>query len=197
MLILHIVKKEIPLTELSDLFAGYCSATVKGWHVLVHITYRDAINVPISLVFRETSVVVSDLHNAWRQRTHRRHRSDKVLEFVGLTKSTDDEKLTLSCPLRDDLLVKLSKGQRMALSLPLEGSDVHVDEARPLLAAYLASPNAEIQLFDRILYQPRKPITFELSPHTAKTLGTTCYWKFPLPVSRPLQESLNLISRLD
>eukprot|EP01054_Gregarina_sp_Poly1_P006684 Gregarina_sp_Poly_1__6683@NODE_35_length_18769_cov_73_980644_g30_i0_p10_GENE_NODE_35_length_18769_cov_73_980644_g30_i0NODE_35_length_18769_cov_73_980644_g30_i0_p10_ORF_typecomplete_len214_score11_65_NODE_35_length_18769_cov_73_980644_g30_i015672208 len=191
---LHVVKRRIPLTELSDLFAGLSQPRVEGWQIIIHISYENRCDIPIPLVFRETSVLIKDGNRTWRHRSGKRNKSDKVMEIFGLTKSTDDDKLILSCPLRDDLVVKLSKGQRLALGLPVDGPDVHIDAVRPVLSAYLANPGADIQLFDRILYQSQKPILFNLDPEHAKVMRTTLYWKFAVPISRPLQESLDLIA---
>eukprot|EP01053_Blabericola_migrator_P008075 Blabericola_migrator_1__8074@NODE_4152_length_1305_cov_309_972536_g2571_i0_p1_GENE_NODE_4152_length_1305_cov_309_972536_g2571_i0NODE_4152_length_1305_cov_309_972536_g2571_i0_p1_ORF_typecomplete_len141_score21_88_NODE_4152_length_1305_cov_309_972536_g2571_i0284706 len=116
------------------------------------------------------------------------------MEIVGLSRSVDDDKLTLTCPFRDDLIVKLSKGQRLALALPLEGPDIHMDEVRSLLAAYLATRGSDVQIFDRILYQAQRPVPFDLDTCHARVSNDAFYWRFELPVSHQLQESLNLIA---
>eukprot|EP01055_Gregarina_sp_Pseudo9_P003700 Gregarina_sp_Pseudo_9__3699@NODE_384_length_2978_cov_19_824430_g348_i1_p2_GENE_NODE_384_length_2978_cov_19_824430_g348_i1NODE_384_length_2978_cov_19_824430_g348_i1_p2_ORF_typecomplete_len207_score12_19_NODE_384_length_2978_cov_19_824430_g348_i18111431 len=192
-LCLHVIKRQIPLAELSDLFAGFSQSRVVGWHVLIHLTHATHANVPIPLVFRETSVAIFDGTRMWRH-SARRNRSENVLEIFGFSKCMDDDdQFTLLCPLRDDLIVKLSKGQGLALGLPLENLDVPIDNVRNILANYLANPGSDGQIFDRVLYQSQKPLSFTLHTHTAKILNSCLYWQFALPLSRPLQESVRLV----
>lgn len=194
-LCLHVLKRQIPLKELSDLFAGFSQPRIVGWQILLHITYNNQINIPVPIVFRETSVSVHDGTRVWRH-CIRKNKSDKILELFGFSKCMDEEEnFTLLCPLRDDLVVKLSKGQALALGLPLENLNVHIDDVRRLLANYLANAGADSAIFDRVLYQSQKPLSLTLDPQTAKSVGSTLYWQFPLPLSRPLKDSIRLISQ--